>query len=104
MKVGLQIHRTTAQSRLERTLKNHLVQTFMGKGAQIRLSGTLSSSILRTSSDGEVVSAISVLTVKKYLSFMKMKFLLVLIIPITPCLCHVAPCEGRSSILFVATL
>jgi len=35
------LHRITERARLERTSKDHLVQPFMGKGAQVRLSSTL---------------------------------------------------------------
>lgn len=45
--------RITEQSRLEVTSKNQLVHTFMGKGAQMTLFSTLSSSILKNSRDGD---------------------------------------------------
>jgi len=39
------------KARLEGTSKDHLVQPFIGKGAQMRLSSTLPSCVLKTSSD-----------------------------------------------------
>lgn len=40
-------HRAIEQPRLEGTLKVHQIQTFMGKGAWIRTSSTMSSHILK---------------------------------------------------------
>lgn len=45
-----------------------------------------------------------VLTVKKGFSYIKMKPLLVQLVPIVLCPLHVSPCEERTSVLFVATL
>lgn len=41
---------------------------------------------------------------KKCLSYVEIKPLLVQLVPIAPRLLHVAPCEARASVLFVATL
>lgn len=96
------------QPRLEGTLKDHLVQCFVGKGAQMRFSSTLSNPILKTSIDEDPTTSLGrllpwtiVLTVKKFLPYIEMKALLVQIVPVAPCPLHVVPCEERASILFV---
>lgn len=57
----------------------------------MRLSCTLSSCILKTSSDGgsapEVVLVIDYSHCKKNLSFVKMKLLTVQLVPVAPSLC-----------------
>ena len=80
------------------------------------LSSTLSNCILKTSSDGDSTASLGrlfqwmiVLTVKKKNQTISVlcrgeTSLLVQLVPVAPCLLHVAPCEERASVLFVATL
>lgn len=60
--------------------EDHLVQPFIGKGARVRLSSTLSSSILKISSDGNFTTSLgrllqwlTVLNEKKKNSYIEMK-------------------------------
>jgi len=46
----------------------------------------------------------TVLVIKKILSYAEMKTLLMQIAPVAPCFLHVAPCEERTSILSVTAL
>lgn len=59
--------------RLGRTSKDRSVQPSVGRGASVRLSGTLSNRILKTSSDGDSTASLGtllqrmiVLTVKSF--------------------------------------
>ena len=78
------------------------------------LSSTLSNCILKTSSDGDSTASLGrlfqwmiVLTVKKKTISVLCRgetSLLVQLVPVAPCLLHVAPCEESASVLFVAAL
>lgn len=77
----------------------------------MRLSSTLSNGTLTASSTGGFIMSLQrlfrgliVFTVKIIISYVKIKPLPVYLVPTAPYLLHEAPCEGRTSVLFVATL
>lgn len=53
---------------------------------------------------GMVAPVIDCSHCKEFLSCIKMKLLLVQVVPIAPCLLHMVPCEKKASVLFVVAL
>lgn len=99
--------KTKEHPRQEGTLKDHLVQPFVGKGYQMRLSCILFNHILKTFGDGNSTTSLgrllqwmADLTGKN--SYITMKPLFVQLVPVALFSSPMSPSQERASVLLVA--
>lgn len=94
--------------RLEGTSKDNLVYSSMGKGTQMRLSGSVRPHIENLQPwrlhhvSGEFVPVHDCSYCKQFLPYIDIKPFPLELVPIAVCLLRVGPCEEKYSILFLS--